>query len=118
MLKTKGLDFRRANFSVLRAELEEIPLTSMEDKGASECWEFFENNLLNPHHQFFATIGKGSGENKSPPWLNPELLGLLRTKMEMYQRWKSGISPLEDYKGITRICRDAVRKAKPQLEQG
>jgi len=45
--KTKVLDFRRANFSSLRAQLGGIPWeASMEDKGAGECWEFFKNSFL------------------------------------------------------------------------
>ncbi|GAB0209268.1 mitochondrial enolase superfamily member 1 [Grus japonensis] len=51
--KTKVLDFRRANFSSLRAQLGGIPWeASVEDKGASECWEFFKNALLEAQKQF------------------------------------------------------------------
>ncbi|GAB0209387.1 mitochondrial enolase superfamily member 1 [Grus japonensis] len=35
---------------------------------------------------------------------------------EAYQRCKSGQLPIENYKGIARACRDAVRKAKAQLK--
>ncbi|KAK4826132.1 hypothetical protein QYF61_005284 [Mycteria americana] len=115
--KTKVLDFRRANFSSLRAQLGGIPWeASMEDKGASECWEFFKNALLEAQNQFIPFKGKGSRQSKRPPWLNCELLSLLRTKREAYQRWKSRRIPVENYKGIVRPCRDAVRKAKAQLE--
>ncbi|KAK4826412.1 hypothetical protein QYF61_008945 [Mycteria americana] len=41
---------------------------------------------------------------------------LLKNKREAYQRWKSGRIPIENYKGIARVCRDAVRKAKTHLE--
>ncbi|KAK4810859.1 hypothetical protein QYF61_008831 [Mycteria americana] len=58
----------------------------------------------------------GRARDKRPPWLNCELLSLLKTKREAYQRWKSGRLPVENYKGIARACRDAVRKAKAQLE--
>ncbi|GAB0206364.1 mitochondrial enolase superfamily member 1 [Grus japonensis] len=51
-----------------------------------------------------------------PPWLNRELLSLLKTKREAYQRWKIVRIPVENYKGIARACRDAVRKARAQLE--
>ncbi|KAK4823576.1 hypothetical protein QYF61_003580 [Mycteria americana] len=60
--------------------------------------------------------GKGSRQRKRPPWLNCKLLSLLKTKREAYQRWKSGQIPIENYKGIARTCRDAVRKAKAQLK--
>ncbi|GAB0181361.1 mitochondrial enolase superfamily member 1 [Grus japonensis] len=51
--KTKALDFRRANFSSLRAQLGGILWeNSMEHKGASEHWEFFKNTLLEAQNQF------------------------------------------------------------------
>lgn len=54
------------------------------------------------------------GRAGDPPWLNCELPSLL--KRELYQRWKSRQTPGEDYEGISRVCRDAVRKAEAQLE--
>ena len=60
--------------------------------------------------------GKGGGQSKRPPWLNRELLSLLKTKREAYQRWKSGQITIENYKGIARTCRYAVKKAKTQLK--
>ena len=89
---------------------------SMEDKGASKCWEFFKNALLEAQKQFIPFKGKGSRQSKRPPWLNCKLLSLLKTKRETYQRWKSGRIPVENYRGIARACRDAVRKAKVQLK--
>ena len=115
--KTKILDFRRANFSSLRPQLGEIPWeASLEDKGASECWEIFKNALLEAQNQFIPFKGKESRQSKRPPWLNCELLRLLKTKREEYQKWKSGQIPVENYKGIVRACRDAVRKTTAQLE--
>ncbi|GAB0183630.1 highly reducing polyketide synthase PKS6 [Grus japonensis] len=56
--KTKVLDFRRVNFSLLRAQFGVIPWeTSMEDKGASKCWEFFKNTLLEAQNQFILIKG-------------------------------------------------------------
>lgn len=34
----------------------------------------------------------------------------------MYQRWKTGRLPIEDYRGITRVRRGAVMKAVAQIE--
>ena len=66
--KTKVLDFRRANFSLLRAQLGGILWkASMEDKGASECWEFFKNALLEAQKQFIPFKGKGSRQSKRLP---------------------------------------------------
>ena len=89
---------------------------SVEDKGASDCWEFFKKSLLEAQNQLILFKSKGSRWSKRPPWLNCKLLSLLKTKREAYQRWKSGLIPIENYKGIARACRDAVRKAKAQLE--
>lgn len=45
-IKTKVLDFRRGNFSLLRAQLGGIPWeASTEDKGASEGREFFQEHF-------------------------------------------------------------------------
>ncbi|KAK4807115.1 hypothetical protein QYF61_018456 [Mycteria americana] len=71
--RTKTMDFRRANFNMLRAQLQGIPWeASMEGKGAS--------------------------------------------KKEAYRLWKGSQIAIEDYKNLARVCRDAVRKAKAQLE--
>ncbi|KAK4827691.1 hypothetical protein QYF61_020825 [Mycteria americana] len=51
--KTKVLDFRRANFSLLGAQLGGIPWeASMEDEGASKYWEFFKNTPLEAQKHF------------------------------------------------------------------
>ena len=60
--------------------------------------------------------GRGSKRSKRPPWLNHDLLGLLKSKREANQEWRSGELSAENYKGIARECRDAVRKAKAQFE--
>ena len=53
----------------------------MDDKGASESWEFFKNSLLEAQSQFIPYKGKGSKRSKRPPWLNHALLGLLKCKL-------------------------------------
>lgn len=50
----------------------------MEHKGASECWEFFKNTLLEAQKPFMPFKGEGSSER--PPWFNYELLSLLRAR--------------------------------------
>ena len=88
---------------------------STEGKGTSECWEF-KYSLWEAQKQFIPYKGKGSKRSKRPPWLNHERLGLLKSKREAYQRWRSGGLSVESYKGLARVCRNAVRKAKAQLE--
>lgn len=53
---------------------------------------------------------KGSRQSNKPPWLNCELL----LKTRVYQMWKSGQVPAENYRGIARVCRDA--KAELELK--
>lgn len=88
--KTKGLDTRKANFSLLRAQLKETASeASIDDKGASKCWEFFKNTLLEAQKQFIPFEGEGSRQSKKPPWLKCKLLSLLKSRREGYQRRKS-----------------------------
>lgn len=54
-------------------------------------------------------------EEETPPWLNCELLSLFKTKREVYEKRKSGQIHIEIYKGITRVCRNAIKKAKGQF---
>ena len=69
--RTKTLDFRRANFKMLRAQLRGIPWeASMEGKGACICWESFKNNLLETQEQSIPCKVKGRWQNKRPRWLN------------------------------------------------
>lgn len=58
-IKTKVLDFRRANFSLLRAQLGGILWeASTEDKGASEGWEFFQECFLGSTKVIHRQIGR------------------------------------------------------------
>jgi len=43
------------------------------------------------------------------------LLGL-RKKRRVYHLWKTGQATQEEYRGLVRLCREEIRKAKPQLE--
>lgn len=46
-------------------------------------------------------------------WMNRELLIEFKGKKQtIYQLWKKGEVDQEDYKGIIRLCREKVRKAK------
>lgn len=49
-------------------------------------------------------------------WINSELLGLLKTRREVDQRWKSGQIPTGNDKAVARGCRDAAGIAKAQLK--
>lgn len=53
---------------------------SMEDKGASDCWEFFKDVFLAAQKQLIPFKGEGSKQNKRSSWLNYELLSVFKTK--------------------------------------
>ena len=76
----------------------------MEYKGASECWEFFKNSVLEAQSQFIPYKGKVSKRSKRSLWLNHDILGLLKSKREAHQKWRSGGLSAETYKGIAREC--------------
>lgn len=115
--RTKTLDFRRDSFSILRAQLWGFPWEeSMEGKGAHECWELFQNNLLEAQKQSIPYKGKGRRQNKRLPWFNSEFLSMLKSKKAEYWLWKGSQMAIKDYKNFARACRDTtVRKDKAQL---
>ncbi|PKU31488.1 rna-directed dna polymerase from mobile element jockey-like [Limosa lapponica baueri] len=82
--RTKILDFRRTDFNTLRAQLRGIPWeASIDGKRACGCWELkFKNSLLEAQEQSIPYKGKGRRQNKRPPWLNNEILGVLKSKKE------------------------------------
>lgn len=55
---------------------------------------------------------KESKQNKTSLWFNNKLVSLLKSKKEAHQLQKGGQVAIEDYKNLTSVCRDAVRKAK------
>lgn len=92
-----GLHFRKENSCSFRAQLGWIPWeVSMENKGASKCWGFLKNTLLETQKQFSPFKGKGSRWSKKPPCLICDPLSAetdqnkKRSKPEMEKRmnWK------------------------------
>ncbi|KAK4822009.1 hypothetical protein QYF61_006623 [Mycteria americana] len=49
-------------------------------------------------------------------WLTRELWLELRKKRRVYDLWKKGRATQEDYKGVARLCREKIRRAKAELE--
>jgi len=48
--------------------------------------------------------------------VNRELLLGLSKKRRVYHLWKKGQATQEEYRGLIRLCREEIRKAKAQLE--
>ncbi|KAK4817263.1 hypothetical protein QYF61_006462 [Mycteria americana] len=59
---------------------------------------------------------KTSRRGRRPAWLSRELWLELRKKRRVYDLWKKGQATQEDYKGVARLCREKIRRAKAELE--
>ncbi|GAB0210150.1 hypothetical protein GRJ2_003480800 [Grus japonensis] len=90
--KLTTLDFRRADFGLLRDLLGRIPWDkALEGRGAQESWLIFKGHLLQAQQRCIPTKRKSSKTTKRPPWMNKELLGKVKhTKKEAYRGWKQG----------------------------
>ncbi|KAK4818253.1 hypothetical protein QYF61_009428 [Mycteria americana] len=57
-----------------------------------------------------------SRQGRRPAWLTRELWLELRRKRRVYDLWKKAQATQEDYKGVARLCREKIRRAKAELE--
>ncbi|KAK4827614.1 LOW QUALITY PROTEIN: hypothetical protein QYF61_019539 [Mycteria americana] len=60
--------------------------------------------------------GLTTWRGRRPAWLTRELWLKLRKKRKVYDLWKKGRATQEDYKGVARLCREKIRRAKAELE--
>ncbi|KAK4823577.1 LOW QUALITY PROTEIN: hypothetical protein QYF61_003581 [Mycteria americana] len=101
--KTATLDFRRVDFGLLRRLVERVAWeAALMGKGVQEGWTFFKEET--------------SRRGRRPAWLTRELWLKLRKKRRVYGLWKKGRATQEDYKGVARLCREKIRRAKAELE--
>ena len=49
-------------------------------------------------------------------WLHKKLKEDLKTKEDMYRKWKEGQATKEEYRQAARKCRDGLRRAKAENE--
>ncbi|KAK4810917.1 hypothetical protein QYF61_013325 [Mycteria americana] len=92
--KTATLDFWRADFGLFRRLVERVPWeASLMGKGVQEGWTFFKEEVLKAQEQ-----------------------AVPRKKRRVYDFWKKGRATQEDYKGVARLCREKIRRAKAELE--
>ncbi|GAB0190586.1 mitochondrial enolase superfamily member 1 [Grus japonensis] len=111
------LDFRRANFGLFKDLLGRIPwIKVLEGKGAQESWSVFKHHFLRAQDQCIPKNRKTSKGGRRPTQISKKLLEELKGKKEVYSMWKKGMATWEEYKNVVRVCRDATRKAKAQLE--
>ncbi|KAK4819525.1 hypothetical protein QYF61_006018, partial [Mycteria americana] len=115
--KTATLDFRRADFGLCRRLVERVPWeAALKGKGVQEGWTFFKEEVLKAQEQAVPRYRKTSWQGRRPAWLNRELWLELRKKRIVYSLWKKGQATQEDYKGVARLCREKIRRAKAELE--
>ncbi|KAK4810673.1 hypothetical protein QYF61_007473 [Mycteria americana] len=115
--RTATLDFRRADFGLFRRLVERVPWeAALMGKGVQEGWTFFKEEVLKAQEQAVPRCQKTSWRGRRPAWLNRELWLELRKKRRVYDLWKKGQATQEDYKGVARLCREKIRRAKAELE--
>ncbi|KAK4822026.1 hypothetical protein QYF61_006939 [Mycteria americana] len=89
---------------------------ALKGKGVQEGWTFFKEKVLKAQEQAVPRCRKTSRRGRRPAWLNRELWLELRKKRRVYDLWKKGQASQEDYKGVARLCREKIRRAKTELE--
>ncbi|KAK4832451.1 hypothetical protein QYF61_023175 [Mycteria americana] len=115
--KTATLDFRRADFGLFRRLVERVPWeAALMGKGVQEGWTFFKEEVLKAQEQAVPRCRKTSWQGRRLAWLTRELWLELRKKRRVYDLWKKGQATQEDYKGVARLCREKIRRAKAELE--
>ncbi|KAK4810540.1 hypothetical protein QYF61_004503 [Mycteria americana] len=85
-------------------------------KGVQEGWTFFKEEVLKAQEQAVPRCRKMSRRGRRPAWLTRELWLELRKKRRVYDLWKKGQASQEDYKGVVRLCKEKIRRAKAELE--
>ncbi|KAK4806205.1 hypothetical protein QYF61_001128 [Mycteria americana] len=115
--RTATLDFRRADFGLFRRLVERVPWeAALMGKGVQEGWTFFKEEVLKAQERAVPRCRKTSRRGRRPAWLTRELWLELRKKRRVYDLWKKGQATQEDYKGVARLCREKIRRAKAELE--
>ncbi|GAB0206713.1 hypothetical protein GRJ2_003136900 [Grus japonensis] len=77
--KLTALDFRRADFGLLRDLLGRIPWDkALEGRGAQDSWLIFKGHLLQAQERCIPRKRKSSKTTKRPPWMNKELPGKVK----------------------------------------
>ncbi|KAK4832459.1 hypothetical protein QYF61_023506 [Mycteria americana] len=115
--RTATLDFQRADFGLFGRLVDRVPWEAvLKGKGVQEGWTFFKEEVLKAQEQAVPRCRKMSQWGRRPAWLNRELWLELRKKRRVYDLWKKGQASQEDYKGVARLCREKIRRAKAELE--
>ncbi|KAK4810178.1 hypothetical protein QYF61_010951 [Mycteria americana] len=115
--KTATLDFWRADFGLFRRPVERVPWeAALKGKGVQEGWTFLKEEVLKAQERAVPRCQKTTRRGRRPAWLTRELWLELRKKRRVCDLWKKGRASQEDYKGVARLCREKIRRAKAELE--
>uniref|UniRef100_A0A803JYA6 Reverse transcriptase domain-containing protein n=1 Tax=Xenopus tropicalis TaxID=8364 RepID=A0A803JYA6_XENTR len=117
---TKTMNFRKANFSSLRAALQGIDWGIMfSDKNTEQKWLSFKMILNHYCSQFIPLIRKSRSVKNHPMWLNSEVKKLIGRKRKAFKKYKSEgtVAAFNDYKHYNKCCKTAIRKAKIENEE-
>ena len=108
--KLTALDFRRADFGLIRNLLGRVPRHEvLEGKAAQECWLVFKDHLLQTQEQCIPTKRKSGKNAKRPAWMNKELLDKLKHKQKVCRGWKRGQAAWEEYREMVQAARDEAK---------
>ncbi|KAK4810837.1 LOW QUALITY PROTEIN: hypothetical protein QYF61_008809 [Mycteria americana] len=108
---------RRADFGLFRRLVDRVHWeAALKGKGVQEGWTFFKKEVLKAQEQAVPMCRKTSRRGRRLAWLSRELWLELRKKRRVYDLWKKGQATQEDYKGVARLCREKIRRAKAKLE--
>ncbi|KAK4823290.1 hypothetical protein QYF61_000450 [Mycteria americana] len=115
--KTATSDFRRADFGLFRRLVDRVPWeAALMGKGVQEGWTFFKEEVLKAQERAVPRCRKMSRRGVRLAWLTRELWLEFRKKRRVYNLWKKGQATQEDCKGVARLCKEKIRRAKAELE--
>ncbi|PKU33655.1 hypothetical protein llap_16036 [Limosa lapponica baueri] len=115
--KLATLDFRRADFGLLRYLTHRVTWEKvLEGRGAQESWTVLKDHLLQDQERCIPKKKKSGKKARRPAWINKEVLDKLKNKKEAYRRWKQGRVDWVEYRETVRVARNQIRQAKAQIE--
>ena len=89
--RTATLDFRRADFGLLRRLVDRVPWeAALKGKGVQEGWTFVKEEDLKAQERAVPRCGKTSRRGRRPAWLNRELWLELGEKEESLRALEEG----------------------------
>ncbi|PKU46342.1 glycerol kinase [Limosa lapponica baueri] len=89
--KLTTLDFRRADFGLLRDLIGRVTWEKvLERRGAQESWLVFKDHLLQAQESCIPKKKKSDKKARRPAWINKKLQDKLKNKKEAYRGWKQG----------------------------